>query len=169
MATATVNYSANTAIDCDLSSLAASTTFVAGRQSAVVDNTTNKFMDALVNIDGITGSASSATVGQLIAVYVYGSDTSTTSLNIDDLDGTDSAATLTSAMVLNSLRFCGAAAATVTTASQVYYIQPFSVASKFGGIMPKYWGVYVTTNLTGGLAASMSGKISYNGIKYDVA
>jgi hypothetical protein len=43
------------------------------------------------------------------------------------------------------------------------------VASKFGGIMPKYWGVYVTTNLTGGLAASMSGKISYNGIKYDVA
>jgi hypothetical protein len=169
MATATVNYSANTAIDCDLSSLAASTTFVAGRQSAVVDNTTNKFMDALVNIDGITGSASSATVGQLIAVYVYGSDTSTTSLNIDDLDGTDSAATLTSAMVLNSLRFCGAAAATVTTASQVYYIQPFSVAALLGGVMPKFWGLFLAHNHTGALAATQSGLFSYNGIKYDIA
>lgn len=169
MVTATISYSSNTAIGCDLSSLAASTTFVAGRESDEVDNTTNKFMDALVNIDGITGSASAATIGQLIAVYVWGADTSLATTPIDTLDGVDSAETLSSAMVLNSLRFAGAATATATTASQVYYIQPFSVASLFGGVMPKYWGLYVTTNLTGGLAASMSGKFSYNGIKYDVA
>lgn len=169
MSTATTNYSSNTAINCDLSSLAASSTFIAGRQSAEVDNTSNLYIDALVNIDGITGSGSSATVGQLIAIYVYGANTSLATIPIDDLDGTDSAASLTNTMVLNALRFAGAAAATATTASQVYYIQPFSVAPLFGGTLPKFWGVYVTTNLTGGLAGSMSGKISYNGIKYDVA
>lgn len=168
MATTTINYSSNTAITLDLSSLAASSTFVAGRESTEIDNTTNKYMDCFVNVLGITGSASAATVGQQIVVYLWGADTSLATTPIDTLDGVDSAETIT-LPTLQSLKFAASAYTTVTTASQVYYIQPFSVASKFGGIMPKYWGLYVATSLTGGLAASMSGKFSYNGIKYDVA
>lgn len=170
MATATVNYSSNTAITFDISSLGTSSTFVAGRESTEVDNTTNKFMDCLVNVDGITGHASTApTVGQQIVLYCWGADTSLATTAIDVLDGTDSAETLGHVSVLNSLRFAGAAAVTVATAGLVYYIQPFSVAALFGGVMPKYWGLFLAHNHTGALAASQSGLFSYNGIKYDIA
>ena len=170
MATATISYSANTAITFDISSLGTSSTFVAGRESTEVDNTTNKFMDCLVNVDGITGHASTApTIGQQIVLYCWGADTSLATTAIDVLDGTDSAETLGHVSVLNSLRFAGAAAVTVATAGLVYYIQPFSVASLFGGVMPKYWGLFLAHNHTGALAASQSALFSYNGIKYDVA
>lgn len=170
MATATINYSANTAITLDISSLGTSSTFVAGRESTEIDNTTNKYVDCIVNVDGITGHASTApTVGQLIAVYVWGSDTSLATTPIDVLDGTDSAETLSHVSVLNALRLGGTAVVTVATAGLVYQIQPFSIAARFGGVMPKYWGLFVAHNHTGALAATQSALFSYNGIKYDVA
>jgi hypothetical protein len=161
----TQTYSANTAITLDLSSLGASSTFVAGRESTQIDNTSTMYVDAIVNVLGITGSASAATAGQGINVYVWGADTSLATTAIDALDGTDSAETIT-LPTLQSLRLAGRAYTTVTTASQVYYIMPFSVAALFGGGMPKFWGLFVATDLTGGLAAAMSGKFSFNGITY---
>ena len=170
MSTAAINCSANTAITFDISSLGTSSTFVAGRECTEVDNTTNKYMDCLVNVDGITGHASTApTVGQQIVLYCWGADTSLGTTAIDVLDGTDSAETLGHVSVLNSLRLAGVAVVTVATAGLVYYIQPFSVASLFGGVMPKYWGLFLAHNHTGALAASQSGLFSYNGIKYDIA
>lgn len=170
MATVTVNYSANTAITFDLSSLGTSSTFVAGRESTEIDNTTNKYVDCIVNVKGITGHATTApTVGQQIVLYCWGADTSLATTAIDVLDGTDSAETLGHVSVLNSLRLCGAATVTVATAGLVYYFQPFSIASKFGGVMPKFWGLFVAHNHTGALGASNSGLFSYNGVKYDVA
>ena len=165
MAVLTTTYSANTAITFDISSLATSSTFVAGRESTQIDNTTDQYIDCLVNVDGITGHASTApTIGQLIALYAWGSDS--TGDAPDTLAGTDAARTLAHVSVLNSLRFAGAAAVTVATAGLVYYIQPFSVASLFGGIMPKYWGLYLSHSHTGALAAAQSALFSYNGIKY---
>ena len=170
MATATVSYSSNTAITFDISSLGTSSTFLAGRESTEIDNTTNKYIDCLVNVDGITGHASTApTVGQYIGLWVWGADTSLETTPIDVLDGTDSAETLAHASVLNSLRFAGSASVTVATAGLVYYIQPFSVASLFGGVMPKFWGLFLAHNHTGALAATQSGMFSYVGIKYDIA
>ena len=163
----TTTYSSNTAITFDISSLGTSSTFVAGRESTEIDNTTNKYVDCLVNVKGITGHASTApTVGQLIQLYVWGADTSLATTAIDVLDGTDSAETLSHASVLNSLRPAGSPAVTVATAGLVYYIMPFSVASLFGGVMPKFWGLYLAHNHTGALAASQSGLFSYNGITY---
>jgi hypothetical protein len=170
MATAQLTYSANTAITFDISSLGTSASFVAGRESTEIDNTTNRYIDCIVNVDGITGHASTApTIGQLIALYCWGADTSLATTPIDTLDGTDSAETLAHVSVLNSLRLAGSAAVTVATAGLVYYIQPFSVAQLFGGIMPKFWGLYLAHNHTGALAASQSGLFSFNGIKYDIA
>jgi hypothetical protein len=170
MGTSSINYSSNTAITFDISSLGGSSTFVAGRECSQIDNTSNKFNDCLVNVDGITGHASTApTVGQYIGLWVWGADTSLATTPIDTLDGTDSAETLSHVAVLNSLRFVAATSVTVATAGLVYYIQPFSVASFFGGIMPKFWGLYLAHNHTGALAASQSGLFSYNGIKYDFA
>jgi hypothetical protein len=169
MATATISYSANTAITFDISSLGTSSTFVAGRESTQVDNTTDKYVDCIVNVDGITGGSTAPTVGQQIQLYVWGADTSLATTAIDTLDGTDSAETLGHVAVLNSLRLAGVATVTVATGSLVYYIQPFSVAALFGGIMPKFWGLFLAHNHTGSLAATQSGLFSYNGIKYDIA
>lgn len=163
----TQTLSANTAITFDLSSLGTSSTFVAGRESTQIDNTSTNYLDAIVNVKGITGHASTApTVGQVIALYAWGADTSLATTAIDVLDGTDSAETLAHVSVLNSLRFVAAPAVTVATAGLVYYIQPFSVASLFGGIMPKFWGLYLSHNHTGALAAAQTGLFSFNGVTY---
>jgi len=170
MGTSSVNYSSNTAITFDISSLGGSSTFVAGRESSQIDNTSNLYDDCIVNVDGITGHASTApTVGQYIGLWLWGADTSLATTAIDVLDGTDSAETLSHASVLNSLKFVAAPTVTVATAGLVYYIQPFSVASFFGGNMPKFWGLYLAHNHNGALAASQSGLFSYNGIKHDFA
>ena len=161
----TQTYSANTAITLDLSSLLASATFVAGRESTQIDNTTTQYIDALVNVLGITGSASAATAGQGINIYAWGADTSLVTTAIGTLDGADSDETIT-LPTLQSLRFAGRAFTTVTTASQVYFFMPFNIAPLFGGVMPKFWGLFVATDLTGGLAVAMSGKFSFNGITF---
>jgi hypothetical protein len=163
----TQTYSTNTAITFDISSLATSSTFVAGYESGEIDNTTNKYVDVLVDVKGITGHASTApTVGQYIGLWVWGSDVSLATTPIDVLDGTASVETLGHVSVLNSLKLAGAPAVTVATAGLKYYIQPFSVAQLFGGIMPKFWGLYLAHNHTGALAASQSGLFQYSGITY---
>lgn len=163
-------YSSNTAITFDISSLGTSSTFVAGRESTQIDNTSTLYIDAIVNVKGITGHASTApTIGQIISLYVWGADTSLATTAIDVLDGTDSAETLSHVSVLNSLRLAAAPAVTVATAGLVYYIQPFSVAQLFGGVMPKFWGLYLAHNHTGSLAASQSALFSFNGITYTSA
>lgn len=170
MSTAQLTYGSNTAITFDISSLAGSSTFVAGRESTQIDNTTDRFIDAIVTCDGINGHASTApTVGQRIALYLWGSDVSLATTPIDVLDGTDSAETLGHVSVLNSLKFVAAPQVTVATANLKYWIMPFSVAAHFGGVMPKFWGLFLAHNHTGALAASQSGIWSYHGIEYDIA
>jgi hypothetical protein len=167
MAVLTQTLSSNTAITFDISSLGTSSSFVSGRESTQIDNTSTNYVDAIVNVKGITGHASTApTVGQIIALYAWGADTSLATTAIDVLDGTDSAETLSHVSVLNSLRFVAAPAVTVATAGLVYYIQPFSIAALFGGVMPKFWGLYLAHNHTGALAASQSGLFSFNGVTY---
>lgn len=167
MAVLTQTLSSNTAITFDLSSLGTSSTFVAGRESTEIDNTSTNYVDCIVNVDGITGHASTApTVGQYIGLWVWGSDTSLATTPIDVLDGTDSAETLGHVSVLNSLRFAAAPTVTVATAALKYWIMPFSVAALFGGVMPKFWGLYAAHNHTGALGASNSGLFSFNGVTY---
>lgn len=170
MATLNIAYSANTAITFDISSLGTSATFVAGRESTQIDNSSNLYVDALVNVDGIVGHASTApTIGQTIRLYLWGADTSLATTAIDVLDGTDSAETLAHVSVLNSLHLVAAPEVTVATAGLAYYIMPFTVAQFFGGVMPKFWGLFLAHNHTGALAAAQSGLFSYNGITYTSA
>ena len=168
MAVATITYSSNTNITLDLSSLGTSSTWVAGVESNEIDNTTNKYMDVMVESDGIVGHASTApTVGQQINVYVWGADTSLATTPIDQLDGTASAETIT-ATALANLRVGAVLPVVTATAALSYFCLPFSVASLFGGIMPKYWGLYVAHNHTGALGASNNTKFRFVGINYDI-
>lgn len=171
MATTSVNYSSNTTITCGLAStpLASSASFVAGRESNEIDNTTTKYNDALVQ--GKVTVGTTPTANTTIAVYVWGAGTSLATTAIDVLDGTDSDETLTNTGVLYSaLRLAATISVIATTSNITYNIAPFSVASKFGGVLPKFWGIFVTHNTGAALNATAGNhSFSFNGIKYDVA
>jgi len=169
MATSTINYSSNTTITISPASTASSSTFVAGRESNEIDNTTNKYIDALVQ--GKVTVGTTPTANTTIAIYVWGADTSLATTALDVLDGTDSAETLTNTGILYSALKLGAVISVTATTSDVgYNFAPFSVAARFGGVLPKYWGLFVTHNTGVALNATGGGHVfSYNGIKYDVA
>lgn len=168
MAVTTVTYSANTAITMDLANLASNATFVAGRESNEVDNTTHKYIDALVS--GKVSVGTTPTANTTIAVYVWGADTSLATTPIDVLDGVDSAETLTNVGILYSLRRADAVFVPAATSDVQYEVLPFSVASLFGGVMPKFWGLYVAHNTGVNLRNTSVNTNSFDfvGIKYDV-
>src|SRR3990167_951517 len=128
----------------NLAGLASSATHVTGWESDAIDNTTNKYLDYLVSAK-ITVESAGLAAGE-IRVYVvpmlddstwpggFDGTESAESTPLDDANGTASGARL------------GAAAATDTTASQVYYVAPFSVAALFGGICPAKFVLFVTQN-----------------------
>lgn len=168
MATTTVNYSSNTNIIMNLASLATSSTFVAGRESNQIDNTSNKYIDCLVS--GTVSVGTTPTANTTIAIYVYGADTSLATTNLDVLDGTDSAATLTNTGILNALRLGASIAVPANTSDIRYIVLPFSVATLFGGVMPKYWGLYVAHNTGVNLrSTNNTDQFDFVGIKYDAA
>ena len=168
MATATLNYGAKTTITISLASVAASSSLIAGQESNEVDNTTNKFLDALVQGKVKTG-ASGVAAGSLV-VYVWGSDTSAATTALDVIDGADSTETITSAGIRDALFRRGAVVAIEAANSRTYNIAPFSVAALFGGALPKYWGLFVTHSSTATLSSTASDhEFTYTGVKYDVA
>jgi hypothetical protein len=165
MATSKIAYSANTAITFDISSLAGSSTWLAGRESTQVDNSSNLYIDAIVNVDPITAGTTPA-IGEVLELRIWGADTSLATTPIDVLDGTDSAETLSHDSIRQSLRLVKAVVATSTTTGQQIVIPPFSVASFFGGRMPKFWGLFLAHDHTNALGSGQSGLFSYNGITY---
>lgn len=169
MATSTVNYSANTTITMDLANLGTSSTFLAGRESSQIDNTSNKFVDALVS--GTVSVGTTPTANTVIGIYVYGADTSLATTALDVLDGTDSAETLTNAGILAGLKIGASIAVPANTSDVQYIVLPFSVAALFGGVMPKFWGLFVSHNTAVNLRnnAVNTNSFEYVGIKYDIA
>jgi len=174
MATATVNYSSNTTITMDLANLATSSTFLAGRESSQIDNTSNKFVDALVS--GFVSVGTTPTANTVIGIYVYGAATSLATTPLDPgsstggLDGTDSAETLSNAGILAALKLGASIAVPAATSDLQYMVLPFSVASLFGGVMPKFWGLFVSHNTAVNLRnnAVNTNSFEYVGIKYDI-
>ena len=160
MATMTANYAAPAAITCTLTSLANS----GWRESAAVDNTTNKYVDALLM--GSVQAGTSPTTGTYFEVWAYGW--------IDSAPGytggcTGSDAAYTADGEEDELRLVGVISVDSTT-DQDYVFGPFSVAAAFGGLLPPKWGVVfrngtgVTTNATG-----TNNVVKYVGVKFDVA
>ena len=133
------------ALTIDLSSLASGSSgvYTAGRESTAVDNTSNTDVDHLLS--GKIRAGTSPTASRFINVYVYANISSSggTPTYPDVLDGTDSAETFTSANVMNAAVKLAASMVTDNTSDRDYYFGPISVASLFGGVLPKFWGVFV--------------------------
>ena len=170
MATITPSYASVAALTISPASLATSATFIAGRESNEVDNSSNKYDDVLVQ--GKVTVGTTPTINTQIQIWVYASfDDAPSSTNIDVIDGADSAEDFVTVGRRNSAQKLGAVIeVTATTSDVAHFLAPFSVAQLFGGVMPKFWGVFLAHN-TGVNLNSTGGNhvLEYVGIKYDVA
>ena len=143
MADIKVAYAASSNLTITLASLATSSTWLAGRESTAVDNTTNKYLD--YRLSGKVTVGTTPTVNTEIRVYVVGlMDDSTWP---DVFDGTDSAETVTSAGVGSGfLKLAAVMLVDATTSDRVYYFDAGSVRALFDGVLPPKFVVFVAHN-----------------------
>lgn len=132
MANVKLEFGTSTALTITLASLAQA----AARESTVVDNTSNKFLDAIVNVNiklqtGTPGS------DKCVYIYAYGSEDGTN--YTDNATGSDAAVTMRAP---TNLKLIGVIS-TPDSGGLTYKSGPMSVASAFGGILPRKWGIVV--------------------------
>ena len=148
MPTLSTNYSSVTdsvAITLTAAALATSATMIAGRQSTIVTNVTNKFLDAIVTGQLTTGTT--PTAAKTLAVYVFVPLSVTASAFVYPKAGTtllgetDAAATFDAEQRSGGLIFAASSANNAT--SDRPYSFSFSVAEVVG-YMPLKWGIFVT-------------------------
>ncbi len=132
------------ALTISLASLASGSAgvFTAGRESTAVDNTSNLDVDHLLS--GKIRVGTSPTSGRYINVYVIGniSSSSGTPTYPDVITGSDSARTFTSANVMSGIVKLAASIVIDSTSARDYFFGPISVASLFGGVLPKFWNAF---------------------------
>lgn len=170
MATVAIAYTGPTTITFSTASIATSATFVAGAESTQIDNTTNLYVDALV--EGLETVGTTPTINTQIQVWVWGSHTSLATTARDVLDGTDSVETLTSAGVRDSfLKLAAVAIVDATTSDRSYPLGPFSVRKALGvDSLPQFWGLFLTHNTGVNLNATAGNHVwKYTGVKYTSA
>jgi hypothetical protein len=140
MADLKLSYPAASDLTITLANLASDTNLLTGRESAVIDNTANLYLDILVS--GKITAGTSPTASRSIEVWAVGSWDGT---NWPDVfDGTESAETITSADIKASVCRFVAAMATANTSDRTYHFGPVSLASAFGGTLPPKVVLFVT-------------------------
>jgi hypothetical protein len=133
-----------------LASLASDTNLLAGRESAAIDNTTDKMLDYLISGKITTGT--SPTAARSIQIWAIASSDGT---NWPDVfDGTDSDETISLANVKNS-SMCRLVdeLSTTATSDEDYYFAGVSIARLFGSVPPKFV-LFVTHNTVAALNAT---------------
>lgn len=154
MATVTIAYAAKATITIS----PASVTTGNARQSAVIDNTATKYVDARIRVQSKSAASGTATLD----LYVYSALGDTT--YTDGATGSDAA--FTTANRLNA-RYIGSIVMNAATAVQG---EVPSVAQAFGGIMPDKWGLIVVNNSGATLSATAGDHVfEYEGITLTVA
>lgn len=154
MPTVNLAYAAKTTITLTLTSL----TNTSARASTAIDNTSTKYIDALLRITSKGAAGSTGTVD----LYVYTALSDTT--YSDGATGTD--AGFTAGNRKNSV-FLGSLQMNTTTAvtSAVW-----SIAALFGGILPSKWGIIAINNSGGTLSATGGDHVvEFEGITQTVA
>lgn len=156
MADFKIKYASPASITVTLASLATSATRVAGRESTAIDNSSNLYVDALVSGFIKTGTPTANTQFD-VWVYAQHDDgptypmigTSTTTLS-----GSDAGATFATEANRNSALRLGATIRIPDTTARSYSIAAFSVASLFGGVLPKRWGLWIVHSTGANLDAT---------------
>lgn len=163
-----IAYSSSTDLTVtNLHSLASSQTWVAGWESDVIDNTTNLYTDILMSGKFTITSANNQAgqinwyIGTLLDDTHY----------MDVLDGTESTEAFPDTEERDAALVVAKVMACDTSAGAILYSGQFSVASLFGGTLPKKFVNFISVNssttTTAGLAAS-GNQISWVGSYYNV-
>ena len=153
-------YAADAAFTLDLSALAASATWVAGRESSSVSNTSNLYLD--YKISGTFISGTTPTSGEARLYYIQPHEDTPTWPDV--FDGTDSAETVTNTSILDKL-VLGWSGGNSTSSNITYpIISALSLAQAFG-ICPHHFGVFFTHSQVAALKtdAANTNSIFYKG------
>jgi len=135
-------YAASSPVTITLASLATDANLLTGRESGEVVNTTDLYTDYLLS--GFITTGTTPTTAREIRVYVVGLMEDATYPDV--FDGTDSAETVSGVGTRDSICSYARIIPTIATSNLAYYFGPVSVASVFGGVMPKKFVVFVTHN-----------------------
>jgi hypothetical protein len=162
MSTAKILYGAQAALTLTLASLASDANLLAGRASAAVDNTSDRYDD--VEVAGVLRTGTSPTANKTIEVWAYAAYDDSP-LYVDGITGSDAAKTMTSANVKNAALRLLWSCAVDATSDRYYYMPPTSLADRFG-FVPKRWGVFVVHDTVAALNAS-GHQIKYRGLNYE--
>lgn len=139
MANIKLAYGTSTSFTLTLASLASSAT--AARESTAIDNSSDLFIDALVQVKVALQTGTPAN-DKAVYLYVYGSEDGST--YTDNATGSDAAITLRTPTCLQIVGIIPCP----DSGGLTYESQPFSVAGAFGGYLPRKWGI-VVRNYTG--------------------
>ena len=152
MATTTnlVSYPASTSGTGGINSLGSSSTFLAGYEWFLIDNSAALALDYQVQGNVMVGS--SPTAGTQIRIYSVASVDGTTWPDV--FDGTPSAETVTSAGVASGFLRLACVINVDATTSNLAYPFVFSLANIWGGAPPKKSVVFVTHNTAANLNAT---------------
>jgi len=131
----------------------------AKRESTAVDNGTNGFLDALVQVNIATNTTAASTGDKCVYVYAYGTTDGGTSYS-GNASGSDGAFG-TDPQQLDNCRLIGVIYA--PSENKIYESDTMSVAAAFGGLLPQRWGIIVH-NKTGQTLKSGDCSAVYQGI-----
>lgn len=157
--------SANMAVDSGLDGLASSSTYVAGWESPIIDNSTNLYDDIFVS-GKITVGDLLVTANTQIRVYAVGMlDDATWPL---PFDGTASVETVDGSV----FPFHGKLGAVISiddVENKVYYFGPFSLANLFGGVCPEKCCLFICHATNDALAAAGGNQVTTKGVYFHIA
>ena len=142
-------YASSAAVTCTLASLASDTNLLSGRESAEVDNTSNGYQDYICS--GFVTTGTSPTAAKQIEVWAIGY---TGDDYPDVFDGTDSAETITSDDIKNSVCVPVAIMSTNATSDRTYPFRTASIRGAFGGVLPSKFALFVVHNTGAALNAT---------------
>jgi hypothetical protein len=131
----------------------------AKRESALVDNSTNCFLDAMVQVKIATNASADSTGDKSVYVYAYGTADDGASCS-GNASGSD-AAFGTDPQQLNNCRLIGVIHA--PTQNLIYESDLMSVGAAFGGSLPQRWGIIVH-NKTGQTLKTSDCSAVYQGL-----
>lgn len=152
-----ISYVADAAFTMDLSALAASATWVAGREATWITNSSNR-LDAEITGKFISGTTPTAPAEHRLYYLKATEDTPTYP---DVFDGTDSAETITNTNIRDGLVLGWSG--TASTSSNITYdaISALTMVQAFG-IMPKHFSLFFTHAHTAALKTDAGNTNSFN-------
>lgn len=150
-----VTYGTNTSMTLTTTTMSNATY----RQGPVIDNSSDKYVDALVQLTVVPATSGTGSTGHIIA-FAYGTVDGGTTYP-DNVTGTAGDLTPYSPVGLVPIGVIPCNANSGTQAS--FKSNPMSVARAFGGILPQKWGI-VYMNLSGATLPASSISASYQGI-----